>query len=172
MKFATLFRDKVRFGKHEAGSSTVELAIVFPILLLLFISSAELGRLFYTYTTLAKATKIGARYMSTSRGATSSDANLVAAEKLKAQSLVVCGYVSCTGHSPIVAGLSTSDPGTNVSITLITSLEGTVTVRYWKVEIQNYTYQPGEFNLASRVGTANSTFYFPMKPGTTMRYML
>ncbi|MDX6498590.1 MAG: hypothetical protein QOG23_1850 [Blastocatellia bacterium] len=157
---------------REDGSSTVELAIVFPILLLLFISSAELGRLFYTYTTLAKATKIGARYLSTSRDATSSDPDKLAAEKLAAQSLVVCGYKDCTNHTPIVAGLSTSNPATNVNVTLLTITEGTVTVRYWKVEIQNYSYQPGEFNLASRIGTSNSTFDFAMKPGTTMRYML
>ncbi len=47
--------------KREDGSSIVELAIVFPILLLLFVGTAELGRLFFTYTTLAKATKSGAR---------------------------------------------------------------------------------------------------------------
>src|SRR5258708_7160050 len=120
-------------GGREDGSSTVELAIVFPILLLLFISSAELGRLFYTYTTLAKATKVGARYLSTSKDATSSDTNLVAAAKLKAQSLVVCGYTDCTGSQPdgtpkvpIVAGLSISDPTANVNVTLITVTEGTV----------------------------------------------
>jgi Flp pilus assembly protein TadG len=180
MNIAKRVKDTVRrLARREAGSSTVELAIVFPILLLLFISSAELGRLFYTYTTLAKATKIGARYLSTSIDATSSDATLVAAEKLKAQSLVVCGYTNCTGSQPdgtpkvpIVPGLSMSNPATNVNITFIPQLEGTVTVNYWKVEIQNYTYSPGEFNLASRIGTANSTFYFLMRPGTTMRYML
>jgi Flp pilus assembly protein TadG len=178
MNTATLLRETVRRrAKREAGSSTVELAIVFPILLLLFISSAELGRLFYTYTTLAKATKIGARYLSTSRDALDPDKG--PAEKLKAQSLVVCGYTNCTGPQPdgtpkvpIVPGLSMSNPATNVNVTLITATEGTVTVKYWKVEIQNYTYQPGQFNLASRTGKPNSTFYFAMKPGTTMRYML
>jgi Flp pilus assembly protein TadG len=166
-----------RLGGRKEGSSTVELAIVFPILLLLFISSAELGRLFYTYTTLAKATKVGARYLSTSRDVT--DPNKAAAEMLKAQSLVVCGYTDCTtplpdgtAKVPIVAGLSMSNPGTNVKITQFTQTEGTVIVNYVKVEIQGYSYSPGEFNLASRVGTANSTFYFAMTPATTMRYML
>lgn len=178
MNIAKLIKGTVRLlGRRETGSSTVELAIVFPILLLLFISAAELGRLFYTYTTLAKATKVGARYMSTSQDAL--DATKGPAEKLKAQSLVVCGYTSCTGAQPdgtpkvpVVPGLSMSDPATNVNVTLITATEGTVTVKYWKVEIQNYTYQPGEFNLASRTGKPNSTFYFAMTPGTTMRYML
>src|SRR5687767_15558965 len=81
-----------RWARREHGSSTVELAIVFPILLLLFVGTAELGRLFYTYTTLAKSTKVGARYLSASRDATSADPTQVAAAKLAAQSLVVCGY--------------------------------------------------------------------------------
>src|SRR6266446_4923964 len=103
-----------RLTKDERGSSVVELAIVFPILLLLFVGAAELGRLFYTYTTLAKATKTGARYLSNSRDFTSSDAPTAAAAKLVAQSLVVCGYENCAGKVPIVAGLSTSDPASNV----------------------------------------------------------
>src|ERR1041384_685516 len=80
--------------RRDKGGATVELAIVFPILLLFFVATAELGRLFYTYTTLAKATKTGARYMSTAANPT------LAATKLRAQSLVVCGYETCTGNQP------------------------------------------------------------------------
>jgi Flp pilus assembly protein TadG len=159
----------------QGGSSTVELAIVFPILLLLFAGSAELGRLFYTYTTLAKATDLGARYLSTSRDATSSDATQVAAAKLAAQSLVVCGYTDCSGNQPdgtpkmpVVAGLSMNDPATNVKVTLPTA---GATVKYVKVEIQNYTFQPGVFNLASSTGASASALYFALNPGTQMRYM-
>src|SRR6266404_2780751 len=101
-------------ARKEKGAAVVELAIVFPILLLLFVGAAELGRLFYTYTTLAKATKTGARYLSNSRDFTSSDAPTAAAAKLVAQSLVVCGYENCAGKVPIVAGLNTSDPASNV----------------------------------------------------------
>ncbi|HEY3041205.1 MAG TPA: TadE/TadG family type IV pilus assembly protein [Pyrinomonadaceae bacterium] len=164
--------------RRADGSSTVELAIVFPILLLLFIASAELGRLFYTYTTLAKATKVGARYISTSRDAISGDAAKVAAATLQAQSLVVCGYTNCSGNQPdgtpkvpIVAGLDMNNPAANVAVTLFTQIEGTVTVRYVKVQIQGYSYSPGAFNLASRIGAANSTFYFALTPSITMRYM-
>jgi Flp pilus assembly protein TadG len=163
-----------RLGKREDGSSMIELAIVFPILLLLFAGTAELGRLFYTYTTLTKATKVGARYLSTSGDATSSNTSKVAAAKLKAQSLVVCGYTSCTGNQPdgtpkvpIVAGLSMNSPETNVKLTLVT----VGTTKYWEVEIQNYNYQSAVFNLAARTGKSNSTFYYALTPGTTMRYM-
>jgi Flp pilus assembly protein TadG len=144
-------------------------------LLLLFVGTAELGRLFYTYTSLAKATKVGARYLSASRDVTSADANKVAAAKLAAQSLVVCGYTNCTGNQPdgkpkvpIVAGLDMNDPSTNVKVTLPTP---GATVKYVKVEIQSYTYQPGIFNLAAMTGKSSSSVYFPLTPAIEMRYM-
>ena len=164
-----------RLARREDGSSMIELAIVFPFLLLLFAGTAELGRLFYTYTTLAKATKVGARYLSTSRDATSSDATKVAAAKLVAQSLVVCGYTNCTGQQPdgtpkvpIVAGLSMNNPGNNVQVTL--PIAG-ATVKYVTVKITGYNYQSAVFNLATRTGSSSSTFYYALTPGTTMRYM-
>lgn len=159
-----------RMVRRDDGSSIIELAIIFPILLLLFVGIAELGRLFYTYTTLAKATKVGARYLSTSRDAKSSNVDKANAAKLKAQSLVVCGFTSCTDSNgdprpPIVPGL---DPATNVKVTL--PAVG-VPIKYVKVEIQSYTYAPGVFNLESITGAQASTIYFPLTPGTEMRYM-
>jgi Flp pilus assembly protein TadG len=168
MKSCTHIRRQIDLlTRRQEGSSIVELAIVFPFLLLLFVGTAELGRLFYTYTTLAKATKIGARYLSTSKDATSSDAPTVAAAKLRAQSLVVCGYTDCSGHTPIVAGLA---PATNVDVTL--PVAGAATTQYVTVEIKNYTYQPGVFNLAGATGVSPTTFYFSLTPKTKMRYML
>ena len=152
-------------GKREDGSSMIELAIVFPILLLLFAGTAELGRLFYTYTTLAKATEVGARYLSTSKAASSSVAAERDAATLAAQSLVVCGHTDCSNQTPVVAGLA---PATNVMVTLPLA---SATVKYVKVEIQNYTYQPGVFNLAGMTGQSSSKFYFSLTPAITMRYM-
>jgi Flp pilus assembly protein TadG len=169
---------KRRFTRED-GSSTIELAIVLPVLVLLFVGATELGRIFYTYTTLAKATKVGARYLSTSADATSSDATKVAAAKLAAQSLVVCGYTSCSGPQPdgtakvpVVTGLSMSNPANNVTVNIFTQTEGGVQVTYVAVKIQNYSSQPGPFNLAAWTGNANSKFYFAFAPATTMRYML
>ena len=168
-----------KLTRRERGTATVELAIVFPILLLLFVGTAELGRLFYTYTTLAKATKTGARFLSNSRDLTSSDATLVTAAKLKAQSLVVCGYETCTGNQPdntpkvpVVTGLSMSNPATNVSVTVFTQNEGTAIVKYVKVEIQGYTYPRGVFTLSGVTGAADSVIYRALTPKTTLRYML
>jgi len=166
-----------RMIKSERGSSVVELAIVFPILLLLFVATAELGRLFYTYTTLAKATKVGARYLSTQKAAESTDATTIAAVKLRAARMVVCGYTdSCAGNQAdgtpkqaVVPGLDTANPLTNVVVTL--PAQGVIGPRYVKVEIQNYTFQPGVFNIAGATGSTSATFYFALAPATQMRYM-
>ena len=159
--------------RREKGGATVELAIVFPILLLFFVATAELGRLFYTYTTLAKATKTGARYMSTAP-----NPNL-AATKLKAQSLVVCGYETCTGNQPdgtpkkaIVEGLNMANPASNVTVTFNTQTEGTTIVTYVTVQITGYTYPRGIFTLSGVTGAADSVIYRALTPRTRMRYML
>ena len=165
--------------RREKGNATVELAIVFPILLLFFVATAELGRLFYTYTTLAKATKTGARFLSNARDLTSDNASDVTAVKLKAQSLVVCGYESCTGNQPdgtakkpIVDGLSMSNPASNVSVTMFTQNEGTATVTYVTVQITGYTYPRGVFTLSGVTGAADSVIYRALTPRTTLRYLL
>jgi hypothetical protein len=168
-----------RLMTGERGSSVVELAIVFPILLLLFVGTAEIGRLFYTYTTLAKATKVGARYLSTQKDAESTDGPTILAVKGRAASLVVCGYTNgCTGNQPdgtpkrpIVPGLDMAVPTNSVLITLPDTTPGFIGPRYAKVEIQNFTFQPGVFNVAGATGSTSSTFYFPLTPGTQMRYM-
>ncbi len=160
-----------RVGKREDGNSMIELAIVLPVLLLLFVGAAELGRMFYTYTTLAKATKVGARYLSTSKFASSSVAAERAAATLAAQNLVVCGFTDCTGQTAIVSGLTTA----NVSVTL--PVVG-ATISYVRVQIQNYPYHFGAFNLELRTGLPSGTIYGTaqnpgtvMTPGITMRYM-
>lgn len=180
MKLTHLKQAVIRLRRNERGSAVVELAIVFPILLLLFVGTAELGRLFYTYTTLAKATKVGARYLSTQKAAESTDAATILDIKNKAARLVVCGYTdNCTGNQPdgtpkrpIVPGLNMSDPLQNVSITLPPPSSSTgVGPKYVTVQITGYTFQPGVFNVASVTDSSSSTFYFALEPATRMRYM-
>jgi Flp pilus assembly protein TadG len=160
-------RSRARLISDERGSSIVELAIVFPILLLLFVGVAEIGRLFYTYTTLAKATKMGARFLTTEKDAESTTTATIANTKARAASLVVCGFEDCTGHTSILPGLTTS----NVTVTLPNTTPGFIGPRYVSVEITGYTYQPLVFNIAGATDSASSTFYFPLQPSTRMRYM-
>ena len=152
--------------RNERGSSTIELAIVFPILLLLFAGTAELGRLYSTYTTLAKATKIGARYLSNKIETANADPNVSGPVIAAAKNLVVCGYEDCTGKTSVIPGID----ATNVLVT--PPAPDALPPAYVTVEIQGYTFQPGVFNLAGPTGATSSAIYFPLRPKTTMRYML
>lgn len=152
--------------RRDTGSAIIELAVVFPILLLLFVGTAEVGRLFYTYTTLAKATKLGARYLSNRVELTKGSTDQRNAVVTTAKNLVVCGYEDCTGKMTIVPGL---DPVTNVSVTLP---DATAPISFVRVEITNYPYTRGVFNLAAVTGAASGEVYFQLRPGTTLRYML
>lgn len=163
--------------RREDGSSAIELAIIFPILVVLFVGTAELGRLFYTYTTLSKATAVGARYISTSRNVVNGTSTEKTNAKNEVKNLVVCGIKStsataCNGQTPVVPGLTTANVliCDNFSTACSPALAGG-TVKYFRVEIQNYTYSAGVFNLASKTGLASSTFYFGLKPGTETRWM-
>lgn len=168
-----------RLVRREKGGATVELAIVFPILLLFFVATAELGRLFYTYTTLAKATKTGARFLSNTRTLVSTNVDDVVALKKQAASLVVCGYESCTGNQPdgtpkkpLVDGLNMVNPENNVIVDVFTRNEGTEVVRYVSVEITGYTYPRGIFTLSGVTGASDSVIYRALTPKTTLRVML
>ena len=167
-------RSRTRLINDERGSSIVELAIVFPILLILFVGVAEIGRLFYTYTTLAKATKMGARFLTTEKDAEVSPTNpnydtIVASVKARAARLVVCGYEdSCgNGRPSVVTGLDTS----NVQITLPNTTPGFIGPRYVTVQITGFNFQPLVFNIAGASNSTSSTFYFALQPSTQMRYM-
>src|SRR5258708_11178013 len=133
-----------RIVRREDGSSIIELAIVFPILLILFVGSAELGRLFYTYTTLAKATKVGARYLSTSRNVTNGSPQQIIDEKTWAKNLVVCGVESisstaCANQTPIVVRLTTANVNIcdNFSVPCNPVIPAGQ-IKYFRVEITNY----------------------------------
>jgi Flp pilus assembly protein TadG len=47
-----------RLARNERGVQLAELAIVLPLLVIMFAATAEFGRYFYAYTTLAKASRM------------------------------------------------------------------------------------------------------------------
>ncbi len=146
----------VRFARNERGVQLAELAIVLPIFLMLFGATAEFGRFFYEYTTLAKGARAGSRYLVT--------APVTADEDAIAKNIVVYGNPAGTG-SPIVAGLTTA----NVTITRAggaPSLPETV-----KVQITGYTHQP-IFDLGKIVNSNTLSMSIDVKPSVTMRYLL
>lgn len=140
-----------RFRACEAGTQLAELAVVLPVLLVLFGATAEFGRFFYTYNTLAKSTRAGARYLTASNKATDD----------MAKSLVVNGTTD-DGSSPILSGLSSG----NVQITREGPTGYPETV---KVEITGYKYEP-IFDLGKLMGKSFS-LRVDVRPSTTMRYI-
>ena len=144
-----------RFARDEKGLQLVELTIVIPILLMMFAATAEFGRYFYEYTTLAKAARIGVRYLST--------APVLPNEDVIGKNLVVYGNAAGTG-SPILTGLTR----TNVVITReggVPVLPDTV-----KVEIVGYQHQP-IFDLGALTNKTLS-MNVAVKPSVKMRYLL
>lgn len=145
------------FARCERGTHLVELAIVLPVLLLLLVITAEFGRYFHTYTTLAKATRSGARYLTTASANGSDDGS--------ARNLVVYGNTEGEGE-PLVAGLSTTDveiirEGGNVDA----GMPEKVTVR-----IDGYEYVP-LFNLAGISGKNGASLAVDIRPSTNMRVL-
>lgn len=142
--------------RDERGTQLVELAIVLPILILLFAATAEFGRYFYEYTTLAKAARAGTRYLATSA--------VNAKEDGIAKNIVVYGNEAGTG-SPLIQGLTTG----NVVISRqggVPALPQTV-----KVEIYSFKHQP-LFDLGKLTKVTSLSLNVDVKPSVTMRYLL
>ncbi|HET6980262.1 MAG TPA: TadE family protein [Pyrinomonadaceae bacterium] len=145
-----------RFRGDERGLQLVEVAIVIPVILMLFGATAEFGRYFYEYTTLAKASRVGSRYLAT--------AMVSGSEDTAAKNLVVYGNAAGTG-SPILTGLST----THVVITRtggVPVLPQTVTV-----SIAGFKHQP-IFDLGKLTNITGLSLNIDVKPSVTMRYLL
>jgi Flp pilus assembly protein TadG len=153
-----------RFALREDGTQLIEFTIAFPFLLFMFAGTIEMGRLFYTYTTLTKATVVGVRYLS-SASIPPGNTNYAQADIDAAKNLMICGVAaSCSGLNPIVAGLGVG----NITITPPPT---SGSVRYVTVTI-SYAYTPKVFDLAAMTGSSSLSLNYTLTPQTTMRYML
>lgn len=113
---------------HQRGLAAVEFALALPVLLLLLIATAELGRMLSQYDTLNKSVRDGARYLA-SNALQAGVMTVTAAEQSATQNLVVNGNVNGAG-TPLLPGL------TSGNVTVSGSTSGYVTVS------ASYTYQP------------------------------
>lgn len=148
----TLMSRLRRFARGDRGTQLVELAIVIPVFVLLFAATAEFGRFFYTYTTLTKATRVGARYLM-SQPALLMDKN--------AQRLVVCGNPTACADA-VVPGLTVD----NVKIDRAGGAPGfpaTINVR-----IENFYYEP-IFDLGKLTGNTSLSLKIQVAPSTMMQ---
>ena len=141
-------------AQSERGTQLVELAIVLPLLVLMLGAAAEFGRFFYTYQTLAKATRTGARYLTTESANGINDP--------KAENFVV--YGDATGTStPVVSGLTTEN------VRIVRTGGTSAFPERVTVKIVGYTYEP-IFDLGKLVGKPSLSLRIEVSPSTTMRY--
>lgn len=148
--------DLQRFRRDESGLQLVEVTIVIPIFVIMFAATAEFGRFFYEYTTLAKAARVGSRYLATTP--------VVAGEDAAAKNIVVYGNPAGSG-SPILTGLTTSH--------VVITREGGVPLlpQRVKVSIVGYQHQP-IFDLGALTKSVGLSTAVEVKPSVTMRYLL
>lgn len=144
-----------RFARQERGTQLVELAIVLPVFILMFAAVAEFGRFFYTYTTLAKATRVGARYLM-SQPAKAMDDN--------ARRLVMCGNATaCTDADMVISGLTLD----NVKIDRAGGVPG-VLPETINVRIEGFYYEP-LFDLGKLTGNSSLSLRIQVAPSTMMQ---
>ena len=152
-----------RFRRDDQGVQLVEIAIVVPIMVLLFAAVAEFGRYFYEYTTMAKAARVGARFMS-AKTIDSASTDWVTATK----KLVVYGNTAGTG-TPVLPGLSTSNVDVKFAGGTYSGGNGvpaTVTITFI-----NYKHVP-IFDLGKITKIKSLSLNVDIKPSITMHYML
>ncbi len=149
-------------ARNEQGIQLAELAIVLPILLLLFAATAEFGRYFYEYTTLAKAARGGARYLVT--------AKVNCYEANQARKLIVFGNTDGTG-APLLDGLEldhvTVSPNDGACDgNPVAGVPETITV-----SISGFQHK-SLFNLGGLLKSETFSLNIDVKPSVTMRYLL
>ena len=150
-----------RLVRNERGVQLAELAIVLPLLMVMFAATAEFGRYFYAYTTLAKAERMGSRYLATACNKSYEDTN--------AKNLVVYGNVAGTG-TPILPGL---DP-TQISIVRKDAAGNVMTAGVpatVSVTTTGLNFSP-VFDLGGLMKNNSLSLNIALNPSVTMRYLL
>lgn len=148
-----------RFRRDERGVQLLELALVLPILMLLFAAVAEFGRYFYEYSTAAKGARLGARYLA-SKSATSATTDW----KSKAKNIVVYGNADGSGE-PILKGMTVA----NVDVQYVGGTTGVPDMV--KVTIIDYQHE-SLFDLGGLLKQPSLSLNVDVKPSVTMRYLL
>lgn len=146
-------------GRHRArGLAAVEFAIILPLVLLIMLATAELGRALYQYNTLTKAVQDGARYLSNeaTKGSSTGLINLDTTKESQTRNLVVFGNPAGAG-APLLPGLAPE----RVTVTSPDPLHVEVRV--------NYPYQPIFPSLPGFGAMSDMSTAWTLSAVTTMR---
>ena len=114
------------FTIRQRGVAAIEMAITLPVLLLMLIATAELGRAFYQYNTLTKAVHSAARYLSDNALDGSLPLIALTDDKRTAVKNLVVYANTGGGGDPVVAGLDAAD----VTVTQVDASHIEVTVSF------------------------------------------
>jgi len=154
---------QTRRARSERGVQMVEMAVCLPILLILFAVAGEVGRLYFMNITLAKATRLAARYLTTVPLNTNDNVML---HYVNAKNLAVYGKTAPTGSDkPVV-------PGLTINNVLITTTGGTsILPQFVTVQVTGMTFTP-LLNLGRLIKNPNFSLAVPLSPSTTMRYLI
>jgi Flp pilus assembly protein TadG len=137
-------------AKHERGTAIVEFTIALPLLMVLLLATAELGRMLSQYNTLTKSVRDSARYLaSKASGGTTRVVSISNQVRTETQNLAVTGNINGTG-GPLLPGYAIAN------VTVANAGNGYVSVA------ASYTYVPmisaalPMFGLGSDVALATS----------------
>ena len=129
----------------QRGVATVEFAIAAPVLLLLMLSSAELGRILMQYNTLTQSLRDAARYAASNAAVgTTGLVSITGQLRTSTANLAVYGNTAGTG-SPVLPGLAAG------AVTVADAGGGYISVA------ATYTYRP-------MLGATLPTFGFRTAP--------
>jgi Flp pilus assembly protein TadG len=154
------FTHNCRRSVRQRGAAIVEFALVLTLLITLMAGIFEIGRAFWYYDALTKATRDGARFMAVVPNTSIETGVTDAIDQ-------VVNAVSDAG----VPGFTDA----NVSVTCLTSAFGTTACTNgappWSVRVQivGYSMTIGQF-IPFLIGV-NSNYTANLAPHTTMRYM-
>lgn len=160
-------------GGRQKGAAAVEFALVIVILLLILAGIIEFGRAFWYYDALTKATRDGARFMTTvAKGnigtAAAAPANIppyTSGNPLTVRSIVV-NAANAANVSPVLTPGNVSVSCQDAVFQTVSCQDGTAPVNV-KVAITGYSVTIGEWIGFVLPSGGGATF----TPHTTMRYM-
>ena len=95
-------------SNYQQGIAVIEFALILPILMVLLLATAEIGRAFYQYNTLTKSIRDGARHLSDNSLNGAGVIEFGGTTSTAVKNLIVFGNSAGSGDA-LLEGFSTSD---------------------------------------------------------------
>lgn len=143
------------------GGAVVEFALVLTLMISMLAGIVELGRTFWYYDALSKATRNAARLVAVSSKATVASGGVVKARLLVVSAASAAGLPNFSDSNIIVSCLDSS-------MAAITCTDGTAPAAV-KVQITGYSVFAGSY-IPFLVGSSK-TYTLTLAPATTLPYM-